>query len=50
MALLKDPRNLITLLFIPLLLACILIIARRHHAEVYDQQKISDHSEITDAM
>jgi len=39
MALLKDPRNFITLLFIALLLACIFIIARRHYAEVYDQQK-----------
>jgi hypothetical protein len=50
MTLLKDPKNLLALLFIVMILSFILITARHYHSDAYYQQKIDAHSEITDTI
>jgi hypothetical protein len=50
MILLKDPKNMLILLFIALLISFFFIIARHYHSGAYCQQKIYDHSEIADTI
>jgi hypothetical protein len=50
MTLLKDPKNLLVLLFIAMMLSFIFIIARHYNSDAYYQQKIDDHSEIIDTI
>lgn len=47
MTLLKNPKNMLILLFIALMLSFIFLITKHYRQDAFDHQKIDDNSEIT---
>ena len=46
MTLLKNPKNMLILLFAAIMLSFIFLITKHYRQRAYDQQKIAGHSEI----